>query len=119
MSEDDLDAAAERAAEGVALCRQLAYTQPLATGLALSARIRQAQGDPAGSLAAMTEAGRSRGAGRLPGLLNPVPAQGARLLLAHGDVDAATRWVSDRGVSADDEPSYATSQNTWYSPGCC
>ena len=106
---DDLDAAAERAAEGVALCRQLAYTQPLATGLALSARIREAQGDPAGALAAMTEAAQvARPSGDLPGLLNPVPAQRARLLLAHGDVDAATRWVSERGVSADDEPSYAT-----------
>src|SRR5262249_5859422 len=41
---DELPAAHENAAKGVELCRQLAYTQPLATGLALLARIRQAQG---------------------------------------------------------------------------
>src|SRR5262249_22247030 len=47
---DELPAAHENAAKGVALCRQLAYTQPLATGLALLARIRWAQGDAAGAL---------------------------------------------------------------------
>ena len=33
-------------------------------------------------------------------LLNPVPAQRARLLLAQGDVDAAARWTSERGLDA-------------------
>ena len=104
---DDLDAAARRAAEGVALCRQLAYTQPLATGLAMSAWIRQAQGDRAGALEAMAEAGRVAPGPGVAGPLNPVPAQRARLLLAHGDVAATARWVDERGLSADDEPSYA------------
>src|SRR5262249_49658870 len=54
---DELPAAHEHAIQGVALCRQLAYTQPLATGLALLARIRWAQGDPAGALDAIGEAG--------------------------------------------------------------
>jgi len=105
--QDDLDAAARRAADGVALCRQLAYTQPLATGLAASAWICQARGDRTGALEAMAEAGRVAPGTGVAGPLNPVPAQRARLLLAHGDVAAAARWVDERGLSADDEPNYA------------
>jgi hypothetical protein len=40
------------------------------------------------------------------GLLNPVPAQRARLLLAQGDVAAAARWTERSGLDADDEPAY-------------
>jgi LuxR family transcriptional regulator, maltose regulon positive regulatory protein len=40
------------------------------------------------------------------GLLNPVPAERARLALAQGDVDAAVRWVRPRGLSPEDAPSY-------------
>jgi ATP/maltotriose-dependent transcriptional regulator MalT len=40
---DELTAAHRHATRGVALCRQLAYTQPLASGLGMLARIRQAQ----------------------------------------------------------------------------
>ena len=40
------------------------------------------------------------------GLLNPVPAQRARLLLAQGDLAGAARWVKDRGLRADDRPDY-------------
>ena len=103
---DDLDAAARHATEGIALCRQLAYTQPLATGLATLAWIRQAQGDREGALEAMAEAERVAPGPGLAGLLNPVPAQRARLLLARGDVAEAARWAQQRGLSADDEPSY-------------
>jgi LuxR family transcriptional regulator, maltose regulon positive regulatory protein len=39
-------------------------------------------------------------------LLNPVPAQRARLLLTQGDVAAANRWVKERGLAADDEVRY-------------
>jgi LuxR family transcriptional regulator, maltose regulon positive regulatory protein len=103
---DELDAAARHATEGVALCRQLAYTQPLATGLAALAWIRQAQGDQEGALEAMAEAEQVAPGPGLAGLLNPVPAQRARLLLAHGDVAAPARWINERGLGADDEPSY-------------
>ena len=41
-----------------------------------------------------------------PGLLNPVPAQRARLLLAQGDLAAAARWTQETGLAADDEPDY-------------
>ena len=42
-----------------------------------------------------------------PGLLNPVPAQRARLLLAQGDLPAAARFAQENGLGPDDEPDYA------------
>jgi LuxR family maltose regulon positive regulatory protein len=102
---DELDAALDQVTEGIELCRQLAYVSPLAAGLVTLAWIRQAQGDQAGALEAMREAGRTSQAQAGP--LNPVPAQQARLLLAQGDLPAAARWIAERGLRADDEPDYA------------
>ena len=93
------------ATEGIALCRQFVYTVPLANGLATLAVIRQATGDPAGALAAMTEA--RQAAPGPPGLLNPVPAQRARLLLAQGDLPAAARFPQENGLGPDDGLDYA------------
>ena len=101
---DELDVALRHATEGIALCRQFVYTVPLANGLATLAMIRQATGDPAGALAAIGEAGQAYPAP--PGLLNPVPAQRARLLLAQGDLPAAARFAQETGLGPDDEPGY-------------
>jgi LuxR family maltose regulon positive regulatory protein len=49
----ELDTALEQVTEGIERCRQVAYVQPLATGLATLAWIRQAGGDQAGALAAL------------------------------------------------------------------
>jgi ATP/maltotriose-dependent transcriptional regulator MalT len=102
---DELDVALRHATEGIALCRQFVYTLPLASGLATLAMIRQATGDPAGALAAITEAGQA--APGPAGPLNPVPARRARLLLAQGDLPAAARFARENGLGPDDEPSYA------------
>src|SRR5712671_1009301 len=102
---DELNAALRDVTEGVAACRQFPYAQPLATGLATLAWIRQAGGDPSGALDAMGEAERAM-PGPAVGLLNPVPAQRARLLLAQGDVAAAARWTQEHGLGPDDEPAY-------------
>jgi LuxR family transcriptional regulator, maltose regulon positive regulatory protein len=107
----ELDTALRYLSEGIPLCRQLAHAlrgapQPLATGLATLAWIRQAAGDAAGAREAMAEA---EGVAPDPGvtsMLNPVPAQCAQLLLAQGDLAAAVRWTEQRRLSADDEPSY-------------
>ena len=101
---DELDSALRHATEGIALCRQFVYTPPLANGLATLAMIRQATGDPAGALEAITEAGQA--APGPAGLLNPVPAQRARLLLAQGDLAAAARFPQENGLGPDDEPAY-------------
>ena len=102
---DELDLARRHATEGIALCRQFVYTPPLANGLATLAMIRQATGDPAGALEAITEAGQASPGPA--GLLNPVPAQRARLLLAQGNLAAAARFAQENGLGPDDEPDYA------------
>jgi LuxR family maltose regulon positive regulatory protein len=102
----ELEVALKHVSEGIALCRQLAYTQPLATGLATLAWIRRAQGDAGGARDAMSEAELVAPGPGVAILLNQVPAQLARLLLAQGEVGAAVRWAQARGLSADDEPSY-------------
>ena len=102
----ELDSALDNAERGIALCRSFVYTMPLAAGLATLAWIRQAAGDPAGALDAMDEALRAT-PGPPPGLLNPIPARRARLLLAQGDLGAATRWTHENRLNEDDEPDYA------------
>ena len=101
-----LNAALERVTEGIPLCRQLVYTPPLVTGLVTLAWIRQARGDPAGALDAIGEAERVQLSPEIVGLINPVPAERARLALAQGDVDAAARWAQASGLTATDELSY-------------
>jgi LuxR family transcriptional regulator, maltose regulon positive regulatory protein len=101
---NELDSALRYATEGIALCRQFVYTPPLAGGLATLAMIRQVSGDPAGALEAITEA--EQASPGPPGLLNPIPAQRARLLLAQGDLAAAARFPQESGLGPDDEPRY-------------
>jgi LuxR family transcriptional regulator, maltose regulon positive regulatory protein len=103
---NELDSALHLVTEGIALCRQFLYPAPLGTGLVTLAWIRQAQGDPGGALEIMGEAGRTALGPGVSGLLNPVPAQRARLLLAQGDVAAAARWTEERGLGPGDEPDY-------------
>jgi LuxR family transcriptional regulator, maltose regulon positive regulatory protein len=103
---DELTAALHHATRGVRLCRQLAFTQPLATGLATLAQIRQAQGDAAAAAAAMDEARQVEWSPQVVALLNPVPSLWTRLKLAHGDLAAVARWAAERGLGTDDEPSY-------------
>ncbi len=102
---DEFDAAQRHLEAAFPLCRTLSYTQPLATGLAVQAAIRQASGDPDGADAAMAEAV-AVVSPAVVDLQNPVPAMQARLWLARGDVSAAARWVSECGLNVDDEPRY-------------
>jgi LuxR family maltose regulon positive regulatory protein len=103
---NELDSALDHAERGIALCRSFVYTMPLAAGLATLAWIRQAGGDPAGALDAMDEAVRAS-PGPPPGLLNPIPARRARLLLAQGNLAATVRWTQENSLDEDDEPDYA------------
>ena len=100
---NELTAALDHANRGIELCRQLAYTSPLATGLAVLARVRQAHGDAAGALEAMGEAGQAGLSPQVIALLSPVRA---RLLLTQGDVTAAAQWAKTAGLRPDDEPDY-------------
>ena len=102
---DELDAALRQVTDGIALCRRFVYSAPLAAGLVTLAWTREAMGDPAGALEEMGEA--MRASPGPAGLLNPVPARRARLLLAQGDVAGAARWAQENGFGPDDEPDYA------------
>jgi LuxR family maltose regulon positive regulatory protein len=55
----ELDAALGQVTEGIARCRRVNWTQPLATGLVTLAWIRHAKGDLAGALEAIGEAERA------------------------------------------------------------
>lgn len=105
-SQGQLDRALSYVNEGIPLCRRLTYTQPLANGLATLAWIHHANGDAAGALDAISEAEQVAPSSQVAELLNPVPARQARLLLAQGDVAAATQWTEERGLNVDDAPSY-------------
>ncbi len=101
---NELDRALRYVTEGIALERQfLPGTSPTA-GLVTLAWIRQATGDPAGALEAIREA--RHASPTTASLLNPFPAQWARLLLAQGEVAAAARWTHETGLHAGDEPCY-------------
>jgi LuxR family maltose regulon positive regulatory protein len=104
--QNDLDTAFTRATEGIRLCRHLANGQALAVGLATLAQVRHAGGDLSGASDAIEEAGRVGPSATVTSRLNPVPALRARLLIAHGHVDAAAQWAAERGIAPDDEPSY-------------
>ena len=101
---NELDVALQHVTEGITLCRQFLYTPPLAAGLATLAWIRQAAGDPAGALEAIGEAGQAEPGPA--GLLNPVPVQRARLLLAQGNLAGAARWTLEYGLGPGDDPDY-------------
>jgi LuxR family transcriptional regulator, maltose regulon positive regulatory protein len=103
---NELDSALRQVTDGIELCRQFLYPAPLGNGLVALAWIRQAQGDPGGALEAMREAGQAALGPGVTSLLNPVPTQRARLLLAHGDVAATARWTAERGLGLGDEPAY-------------
>jgi LuxR family transcriptional regulator, maltose regulon positive regulatory protein len=90
----------------VALCRQLGHASLLAAGLVSLAWIRQAQGDPAGATETMGETERILPDPGLVELFNPAPAQAARLALAQGRTADAARWVRERRLGVEDEPSY-------------
>jgi ATP/maltotriose-dependent transcriptional regulator MalT len=102
----ELDGALEHITEGIGRLKPASYTHPMATGLATLAWIRQAQGDAAGAWDAMEEAGRVALSPAMAGLINSLPAQRARLLLAQGNAAAAARWAQQQGLDADHEPGY-------------
>jgi LuxR family maltose regulon positive regulatory protein len=103
---DELDAAHDHAAEGVARCRELAYTPALATGLAILARIRYAQGHPTEAMEAIEQAEAVMPGPEVPDLLNPVTSERARLMLADGDLASASDWIRRRGLEPSEQPDY-------------
>jgi LuxR family maltose regulon positive regulatory protein len=102
---DELAEANRRVAAGIEQCRRLAYLPALIAGLIILARLRHAEGDPAGALAAVDEADRAMPQAVIDPRL-PVSALRAHLAVARGDLAEAAQWVRTTGLSVDDEPSY-------------
>lgn len=101
---NELAEAAAEAAAGVERCRRLAYALPLVDGLVVLARIRLAQGDRAGALAAIDDAAQVLPEAGSWGV--PLEVRRAELAFALGDVGAAAAWVRERELSCDDTPVY-------------
>ena len=69
------------------------------------AAVRQAEGDLAGALELLTEAGQ-RYVGDFSPDVRPVAAMEARVRVAQGQTREALTWARDRGLSAEDDPDY-------------
>jgi hypothetical protein len=69
------------------------------------ARIREAQGDPDGALTLLDEAERFYVGDFFPDV-RPVAASKARVWVAQGRLADALAWARERGLSAEDAPSY-------------
>ena len=105
LERDDLEAAAAHLTRADELGEHNGLPQhPYRWRVAL-ARLREAQGDPAGAVALLEEAERVY-VGDFSPNVRPVPAQRARVLVAQGRLAEALEWAKERGLAADDELSY-------------
>lgn len=93
--------------ESIELCRKVVEFQLPAWGRVCLAWIRQATGDAEGALKAMEEACAIRPVPDMIALWNPAPSERARLLLAQGRVEEASRWTEEVGLNENDILSYA------------
>jgi LuxR family maltose regulon positive regulatory protein len=103
---DELDKAVEHVTEGIELSRQVVEYRLPAVGLTSLAWIRRAMGDRDGAVEAMNEAWSMEPSTGIAGMVNPVPAERARFLLAQEKIAEAERWVEEQGLKDDDEVTY-------------
>jgi LuxR family transcriptional regulator, maltose regulon positive regulatory protein len=101
-----LDTAASFLQEGIAQCQQTGNTSIMLMGHITLARIKQAQGDAVGADRLIQQIAQILRSSHLSPL-NEVygSAWHARLALAQGDLALASRWVQERQLGVDDEPS--------------
>jgi LuxR family transcriptional regulator, maltose regulon positive regulatory protein len=102
---NELDDALGHVTESIELGRQMIWF--LAQRLVASAWIRQAMGEAEAALEAMNEACRLSPSPDAISLWHPGPSDRARLLLVQGRTGEAARWTEERGLTAEDEVSYA------------
>jgi LuxR family maltose regulon positive regulatory protein len=100
---DDPDAATEHITKGIDMGRRAGIAELVAAGCATLARIRQAQGEQAAALGAIEEALQlAQGQNVSAGLLAQISAVQAQLWIVQGNLEAAARWLQERGLSVDD-----------------
>jgi LuxR family maltose regulon positive regulatory protein len=105
LERGDLDGAARHVQVARELGRAAGLPQHEYRWRVATARLLAARGDLDGALVLLDEAERVYDTDFSPSV-RPVPALRARLHLARGDLAAARRWASDRGLTADDELDY-------------
>jgi LuxR family maltose regulon positive regulatory protein len=101
----DLSAAAQHLQASAELGEPAGLPQHAYRWRVATARLRQAHGDLEGALELLEAAEPLYNTDYSPAV-RPVSALTARVQLRRGDLDAATRFSDDRGLSADDELSY-------------
>ena len=102
---DDLHAAAQHLLRSQELGEHNGLPQNRYRWRVAMARIRQAEGDPAGALDLLNEAERLYVGDFFPNV-RPVPALKARVWIAQGRLGEALGWAREQGLSVDDELSY-------------
>ena len=101
----ELDAAARHLRRSQELGEHAGLPQQPYRWRVAMARIREAQGDPDGALALLREAERVYVGDFFPEV-RPVAAVTARVWVAQGRLADALAWARERGLTAEDEPSY-------------
>jgi LuxR family maltose regulon positive regulatory protein len=103
---NDLDGATHHVTEGIELAKRGGDAGGLTAGYAILARIRQAEGNVRGAMDAIQEAEQFVPESLLNPLHTPMATHRARLWIVQGNLEVASRWVREVGLSADDELSY-------------
>jgi LuxR family maltose regulon positive regulatory protein len=105
LERGDLSAAAEALHSAEQLGEHAGLPQNPYRRRVAMALIEQALGNPAGALELLDQAERLYVSDFFPNV-RPVSALRARLLADQGRADEALGWVTERGLTVDDEPSY-------------
>jgi LuxR family maltose regulon positive regulatory protein len=101
--QNDLEAAEGDVKEGLELLSRGGIAENFGTGYALLARIQQARGDSTGALAMSQKAVKTAQRGGILRLAVLASAFQARIWLAKGDLEQATRWAVGYRQSGDTE----------------
>jgi LuxR family maltose regulon positive regulatory protein len=102
---NELEAATRYAEEGLDLCKLLGQAEILMSGYVALARIQRARENIEGALVTLQEA--IQIATEMSAWsVDVVTVHQARLWLAQGNLEAASRWAQASGLSADDAPSF-------------
>ena len=105
LEHDDLDGARRHLEESSALGAGAGLPQHPYRWRAATAGLRRADGDLAGAIELLDDAERVVNTDFSPAV-RPIAARRARIQIADGDVGAARRWATERGLTPDDELTY-------------
>ena len=118
LERDDLDAAVQHLVISKEMGEHLGSRQNPYRWCVAMARMRAAEGDPAGALALLDDAERLYVADFYP-KVRPIAALRARVWIDQGRLGEARGWVRAEGLSADDDPTTSGRSSTSPWRGSC